>query len=64
MIDPMIEQKRIREDLKAKRNLLFEEFSKNPLHTSLAIEIRSIDDHIAEITERLVQHRKKEAEAT
>ncbi len=49
---------KIREQLKAKRNRLLEEYFKNPMNTRLAIEIRLIDDRVAEITEHLVQHRK------
>jgi hypothetical protein len=37
-----------REELKAKRNLLFERFSKNPSELHLAIEIKSMDDQVAE----------------
>jgi hypothetical protein len=38
----------IQKQLKAKRTLLFNEFLRNPLNTSLAIEIRLLDDRIAE----------------
>ncbi len=34
--------------LKTRRNLLFKKFETNPSNTSLAIEIRLIDDRIAE----------------
>jgi hypothetical protein len=53
-----IDNVKIREKLKAKRNRLLEEYFKNPMNTRLAIEIRSIDDRVAEITEHLVQQRK------
>jgi len=43
-----------REELKAKRNLLFNLFLTNPRHTRLAIEIKVIDDQIAGFT-----HQKK-----
>lgn len=49
---------KIRKQLKAKRNQLLEEYSKNPMNTRLAVEIRLIDDQIAEITEHLVERRK------
>jgi hypothetical protein len=39
----------IRDQLKAKRRLLFKEFCKNPQNTSLAIEIRLIDDQVADL---------------
>jgi hypothetical protein len=48
----------LRDRLNAKRNLLFAELSKNPMETSLAIEIRLIDDQVAELTERMVERRK------
>jgi Spy/CpxP family protein refolding chaperone len=57
MQTPTIDKKKIRDQLKAKRNLLFEEFSKNPMKARLAIENRLIDDQIAELTEHLVQQR-------
>jgi len=53
-----IDQVKIRAKLKVKRNRLFERYFKNPMNTPLAIEIRLIDDRVAEITEHLVQHRK------
>ncbi len=51
-------ERKIRDQLKTKRNLLLQEYSKNPMNTCLAIEIRLIDDQIAELTEHLVQQRK------
>ncbi len=57
MQKPTIGEKRIRDQLKTKRNLLLEEYSKYPMKTCLAIEIRLIDDQIAELTEHLVQQR-------
>jgi hypothetical protein len=57
MREPINGEKRIRDLLKTKRDLLLEEYSKNPMNTRLAIEIRMIDDQIAEITEHLVQQR-------
>jgi len=58
MQKPATSEKRVRDELKAKRNLLLREYSKNPLKTCFAIEIRLIDDQIAELTEHLVQQRK------
>ncbi len=57
MREPINGEKRMRDLLKTKRDLLLEEYSKNPMKTRLAIEIRMIDDQIAEITEHLVQQR-------
>jgi hypothetical protein len=53
-----IDQVKIRAKLKDKRNRLLEKYFKNPMNTPLAIEIRLIDDRVAEITEHLVQQRK------
>ena len=48
MLETAIDEKRKREELKAKRNLLFERYLKNPQDTRLALEIKAIDDQIAE----------------
>ena len=42
---------RKREKLKAKRNLQSQRFLQNPLETHLALEIKIIDDQVAECTE-------------
>jgi hypothetical protein len=42
--------KRKREELKAKRNLLFTQFLKNPRDIRLALKIKIIDDQVAEFT--------------
>jgi hypothetical protein len=47
---PTADKNAIREQLKDKRNQLFEKYSKNPMNTRLAIEIKLIDDQIAELT--------------
>ncbi len=43
-----IEEKRKREELKAKRELLFERYLKHPMDTRLALEIKIMDDQLAE----------------
>jgi hypothetical protein len=48
-----IDQKSKRDALKAKRDLLFERLLKNPMNTSLAVEIRLLDDQIAECVQHL-----------
>ena len=53
MSEPRNNRKRNREELKAKRNLLFKLFLKNPIHTRLAIEIKVIDDKLAECTQQM-----------
>jgi len=62
MKEPTSDEKKIRDELKSKRNLLLEEYFKNPTNTHLAIEIKLIDDQVAKITEHLVQQRKAETE--
>ena len=48
MAEFSVEEKRKRTDLKAKRNLLFERYLKSPMDTKLALEIKIIDDQLAE----------------
>ena len=43
MLEPLVEKAR-REGLKAKRNMLFQEYLKSPRNTRLALEIKLIDD--------------------
>jgi hypothetical protein len=50
--------KKRRDDLKAKRNSLFEEFLKRPHDFQLASEIKPIDDEIAVCTERMNQGKR------
>jgi hypothetical protein len=57
---PRIHEIAIRDQLKTKRNVLFNEFLRNPLNTSLAIEIKLIDDRIAELIGRLVHGQKSD----
>ena len=52
--------KKKREDLKIKRNSLFEEYSKHPQDLHLALEIKTIDDEIAEYTQKIEQERRSE----
>lgn len=61
MLENAIDVRRKREELKAKRNLLFQRFLKNPLDTRLALKIKTIDDQVAECTqqmERMKERRK------
>ena len=50
MEKPTAAKSAIREQLKDKRNQLFEKYSQNPMNTGLAIEIKLIDDQIADLT--------------
>ena len=45
--------KKKRDDLKTKRNSLFEKYSKHPHDVHLALEIKTIDDEIAECTQKM-----------
>jgi hypothetical protein len=58
MEKPTIDKHANREQLRHKRERLFEEYSKHPMNTSLSIEIKLIDDQIAELTAQLVQETK------
>jgi hypothetical protein len=62
MKTPTIDKNAIRDQLKAKRNRLFEEQSRKPTSTRLALEIRLIDGLVANLTEHLVQQTKSEQE--
>ena len=48
MLETAIEEKKKREDLKAKRDLLFERYVRRPMDTHLALEIKVLDDQLAE----------------
>jgi hypothetical protein len=58
VLETAIDAKTKREELKAKRNLLFARFLKNPLDTHLALEIKIIDDLVAEWTEQMEPDRE------
>ena len=53
-----------REELKTQRNLLFNLFLSNPLDTSLALKIKSIDDQIAASDEQMQRERAVELSST
>jgi hypothetical protein len=55
--------KKRRDDLKARRNSLFETYSKDPQNFHLAREIKDIDDEIAECTQHVEQERRAEQRA-
>ena len=55
---------RKREELKAQRKLLFNRFLRNPVDTSLALKIKSIDDLIAASDEQLELERNVELHST
>jgi len=53
-----IDDRTKRDELKAKRNLLFERFLKTPFDTRLALEIKLIDDQVAECTDQ-IKHKRE-----
>ena len=56
---------RNREELKNKRKLLFKLFLNNPMHTSLAVEIKALDDELADWTQTVgVDMREAKASST
>jgi hypothetical protein len=57
----VVDERKKRKELTAKRNLLFAQYVKNPQDTRLALEIKLIDDQVAlsiEQTERKPGTRK------
>jgi hypothetical protein len=48
-----VDWKIAREELKVKRDLLFARYERNPANLQMALQIRRIDDQIAEISERM-----------
>ncbi len=55
--------KKKRDDLKARRNSLFETYSRDPENFHLAREIKDIDDEIADCTQHVEQERRTEQRA-
>ncbi len=53
MLETVTDEKRKREDLKAKRELLFARYLRHPMDTHLSLEIKSIDDQLAEPTKQM-----------
>ena len=48
-----IDLKKTRDKLKTERDSLFEKYLKNPGETHLALEIKTLDDQVAECIQRL-----------
>ncbi len=55
--------KKKRDDLKAKRNSLFDKYAKHPEDFHLALEIKKLDDDIADCTHHVEQERRSERSA-
>jgi len=60
MFATSVDWKSKREELKARRNPLFTQYVENPNDIHLAVEIKNIDDQIAECTERMELKRGKQ----
>ena len=56
--------KKKRDDLKAKRNSLFEKYAEHPEELHLALEIKKIDDEIADCTQQVEHERRSERPAS
>jgi len=59
VLENVIDVLKKREELKAKRNLLFARFLNNPLETQLALKIKIIDDQVAECCEQMRQDERR-----
>jgi hypothetical protein len=59
MLGASVDWKSKREALIARRNPLFKQYLKNPNDYRLALEIKSIDDQIAECTEHMLVKKGK-----
>jgi len=53
VLETVTDEKKKREDLRAKRDLLFARYLKSPMDTHLSLEIKSIDDQLAEPTKQV-----------
>ena len=51
--ETVIDDKAKREALKTKRNLLYKRYLKNPQDTHRALEIKILDDQVAEFTRQI-----------
>jgi hypothetical protein len=53
VLETATDEKKNREALRAKRDLLFARYLKRPMDTHLSLEIKSIDDQLAEPTKQV-----------
>ena len=60
MIATSTDWKSKRERLKLKRDLLFKRYLKSPQDSRMALEIKNIDDEIAECTEHMDLNKAKQ----
>jgi hypothetical protein len=59
MSKPTTDKNIVREQLKTKRNLLFDQYCKDPQNTRLAVEIKLIDDQLADLTWNLPRRQSR-----
>jgi hypothetical protein len=59
MLASSVDWKSKRETLRAKRDLLFKRYLKNPHDSRRALEIKNLDDEIAECTEHMDLNKAK-----
>ena len=57
MLVTAVNWKSKRDELRTRRRPLFERYEKNPNDFHLALEIKQIDDQIAECTKQMVEER-------
>ena len=55
MVETSSVWKKKREDLRTKRDSLFKQYARHPHDVHLSLEIKAIDDEIAECTQKLEQ---------
>lgn len=55
--EALVDEKKRRDRLKTKRKLLYGQYLKNPKDAHLALEIKKIDDQVAECTEQIDRRR-------
>jgi hypothetical protein len=60
MLATSVDWKSKREILKAKRDLLFKRYLKNPHDSRMALEIKNLDDEIAKCTEHMDLNKAKQ----
>ena len=58
MSETRISARRKREELKAKKNLLFQRFLESPRDTHLALKIKIFDDQLAQCAEQMERQRE------
>jgi hypothetical protein len=59
MLASSVDWKSKRETIRAKRDLLFKHYLKNPHDSRMALEIKDLDDEIAECTEHMDLNKAK-----